>query len=69
MSRSYKRHVRYRDKSHKYYKRLANRIVRYYKEEIEDGRAYKKILCSYRIHDVDFHVAKVDANYDKLKRK
>ena len=70
MSRSYKKNVRFRDYLEtKFYKRYANKVVRRYKGEIADGKAYRKVFCSYAIHDVDFHIPRDDKNYTKLKRK
>ena len=54
MSRSYKKtpwctdgHV----KTTKENKRIANKKVRKYHKKIHNGKAYKKLSCSYDIHD------------------
>lgn len=52
MSRSYKKHAWVTDgkDGRKYAKRLANKAVRNCKD-VPNGKAYKKIFCSYNIHD------------------
>ena len=54
MSRSYKKYPIYTDgrpSEVKKAKRLANKRIRRYHKKIECGNAYKKISCSYEIHD------------------
>lgn len=52
MSRSYKKHGFCKcENSCKIGKRFANRRVRRYKDEIPNGKAYKKIYPSYDICD------------------
>ena len=53
MSRSYKHTPMYTDRTHgaKWWKRQANRKVRHYKKELDNGRMYKKIYESWEIHD------------------
>ena len=54
MSRSYK-HSPYSTDGHrrttKASKRYANAVVRHYKKGLPNGKAYKKLYCSYDIHD------------------
>ena len=54
MSRSYKKVPVSTDgkrKTTKEMKRCANKHVRHYKEGLHKGNAYKKLFCSYDIHD------------------
>lgn len=51
MSRSYKKHPYYTDNPASGIKRIANKIVRQYKHKIANGKAYKRLFCSYDIHD------------------
>lgn len=54
MSRSYKKHPFYTDgktPGPKISKRYANKKVRNYKNKIAKGKSYKKLFCSYEIHD------------------
>ena len=54
MSRSYKRSPVFTDgtrKTTKEMKRMANQKVRHYKKGLPQGKAYKKLFCSYDIHD------------------
>ena len=54
MSRSYKKNPFYTDGGAgipKFFKRLANKKVRKYHKKIANGNAFKKINCSYDIHD------------------
>ena len=53
MSRSYKKHPYYTDGTNGrvIQKRWANKKVRNYTKEIENGRSYKKLFCSWEIHD------------------
>jgi len=54
MSRSRKKNAVYTDygrNSTWYAKRQASKVVRRFKGEIQNGNSYKKIYCSYNIHD------------------
>ena len=54
MSRSYKKHPWYTDGrkgGQVISKRFANKTVRKYKHKIANKKAYKKLFCSYNIHD------------------
>lgn len=53
MSRSYKKHPWCTDgkKGQVKSKRLANKIVRRYKNKIANGNYYKRLFCSWNIHD------------------
>lgn len=54
MSRSYKKSPVLTDgkrKTTKESKRFANKTVRHYKKGISNGKAYRKLFCSYDIHD------------------
>ena len=54
MSRSFKHNPIYTDGGHKgqiISKRFANKTVRNYKHKIANGKAYKKLFCSWDIHD------------------
>ena len=54
MSRSYKKHPFCTDghrKSTQKSKKNANKTVRHYKKGLPNGTAYKKLFCSYDIHD------------------
>jgi len=54
MSRSYKKHPYYTDGkegSTTITKRFANKTVRKYKHKLAKGKAYKRLFCSYDIHD------------------
>lgn len=54
MSRSYKKHPYCTDGSTpgtKNSKRIANKKVRRCKNKIANGKSYKKLFCSYEIHD------------------
>jgi len=53
MSRSYKKTPWATDgrNGRKSWKRIANKTIRKYKNEIKKGKAYKKLYCSYNIHD------------------
>lgn len=53
MSRSYKKHPWYTDGKNGQVKskRFANKAVRNYKGKISNGSFYKRIFCSYEIHD------------------
>ena len=53
MSRSYKKHPWYTDgrNGQKKAKQFANKVVRKYNSEIKNGNYYKKLFCSYNIHD------------------
>ena len=66
MARSVKKNPIYTDgqKGQKIPKRFANKIVRKYKDTIPKGKAYKKLYCSWNIHDYvsrwDWATAKAD---------
>lgn len=53
MSRSVKKHPVVTDGrgGQKWPKRQANKKVRRYKKGLSDGKAYKKLFCSWEIHD------------------
>lgn len=53
MSRSYKKHPWVTDgtRGQVISKRFANKTVRNYKHKIANGKSYKKLFCSYDIHD------------------
>ena len=77
MSRSYKKQPYYTDghpKSTKKQKRFANKKVRKYRKKIECGNAYKKIFCSWEIHDYKIRwtwkeaVENYNNNYDFWKK-
>ena len=54
MSRSYKKHPYYTDGkegSTAITKRFANKTVRRYKHKLANGKAYKRLFCSWDIHD------------------
>lgn len=53
MSRSYKKHPWATDGRHgqKIWKRFANKSVRHYSNDIKNGKYYKRLYCSYNIHD------------------
>lgn len=53
MSRSYKKHAICTDgrDGRKPWKRDANKVVRRYKHKIANGKDYKKLYCSWNIHD------------------
>lgn len=53
MSRSYKKHEVYTDgrNGQVVSKRFANKAVRRYKNYLSNGKAYKKLYCSWEIHD------------------
>ena len=53
MSRSYKKTPIQKDNvgGRKHAKRTANKKVRQYKGEIADGKAYRKLYCSWDIYD------------------
>ena len=53
MSKTYKLAV-FKDNVTKKDKRMASKAVRRYKGVIQDGMFYKKIYCSYDIHDFIF---------------
>lgn len=56
MSRSYKKHPYYTDGTNGrvIQKKWANKKVRKYTKEIENGRSYKKLFCSWNIHDYKY---------------
>ena len=53
MSRSYKKNPVYTDRPNgaKYWKRCANKKVRRYKDNLDDGKMYRRIYNSWDIHD------------------
>ena len=54
MSRSYKKHPVITDGSAgitKIFKRFANKKVRNYRKKIAKGKSFKRLFCSYDIHD------------------
>lgn len=53
MSRSFKKHPYCTDGrgGRKQWKRIANKIVRNYKNNLADGKNYKKLYESWNIHD------------------
>lgn len=53
MSRSYKKHPWCTDgrDGRVIPKRFANKAVRRYKHKLANGKAYKKLFCSWEIHD------------------
>lgn len=54
MSRSYKKRPFCTDghrKSTQKSKKCANKVVKHYKKGLPNGSAYKKLFCSYDIHD------------------
>ena len=62
MSRSYKKHVIIKDYSKytRYFKRLASKKVRRFKDRIRNGSYYRKIYNSYNIFDVEIWLDKDD---------
>ena len=68
MSRSYKKHPICTDRTDgaKYWKRIANKRVRRYKG-LPNYKAYKKVYCSWDIHDWISRWSKQQAinSYDK----
>ena len=53
MSRSFKKHPVCTDgrDGRKWPKRQANKAVRRFKKGLDDGKDYKKLYCSWNIHD------------------
>lgn len=68
MSRSYKKTPISKDHTNGM-KKFANKKVRKYKGEIEDGNSYKKIFCSYDICDWSFRETYSDYLKDKESYK
>ncbi len=67
MSRSYKHSPYYTDggtPGTKISKRFANKKVRNYKKQIPKGNFYKKIFCSYDIHDYVIRWSWSQARFD-----
>ena len=64
MSRSFKKSLVAKDKNNKYNKKSANKKVRRYKNNIANGKAYKKIYESYDICDYIFMTLNEDEIYD-----
>ena len=60
MSRSYKKNPVWTDRTNgaKYWKKLANKKVRKNKDNFSKGKKYKRIYCSYDIHDYIFRWSK-----------
>ena len=56
MSRSYKKHPYYTDgrNGRVIQKRWANKKVRRFKKKIENGKSYKKLFCTWEIHDYKY---------------
>ena len=73
MSRSRKKEPVFKDysrSSSKYFKRLASKTVRKYNGELVDGKHYRKVYDSWKIHDWKFRVEKSDERwYKKSLRK
>ena len=63
MSRSYKKHPWCTDGKNGQVKpkRLANKAVRKYKYEISNGNYYKRLFCSWNIHDYAFRLTWAEA--------
>jgi len=71
MSRSKKKISIYTDGragTPKYFKRVANKVVRKSKE-VPNGKAYKKLYCSWNIHDWKWMVFPEDDRYKEGLRK
>lgn len=66
MSRSYKKNPICTDRPHgaKYWKRRANKKVRKYNKIFNNGNSYKKLYCSYDIHDYVSRYTKAEAIHD-----
>ena len=67
MSRSYKHHPYYTDgrtPTPKRQKRFANKKVRHTKLLPLKGRGYKKVFCSYDIHDFCSYWSREEARLD-----
>lgn len=62
MSRSYKKSPIWTDRKHgaKWWKRQANRKVRYNKDTVQ-GKSYRKMYCSWNIHDWISRESRADA--------
>lgn len=62
MSRSYKKSPVWTDRKHgaKWWKRQANRKVRYNKDTVQ-GKNYRKMYCSWNIHDWISRESRADA--------
>ena len=75
MSRSYKKHPWYTDGRNGQVKskRFANKKVRKYKNKISNGNFYKRLFCSYEIHDYksrwSWQEAKKDYENDIYKER
>lgn len=63
MSRSYKKNLVAKERNDKYNKKCANKKVRKAKD-IPNGKAYKKIYCSYDICDYAFMITNEEAIID-----
>ena len=65
MSRSYKKHNRAKDSANKGMKKYANKKVRHTKN-VPNGKAYKKVFCSWNISDYNWIWTKEEAieNYN-----
>ena len=60
MSRSYKKHSRVKDPANKGMKKYANKKVRH-TENIPNGKAYKKVFCSWDISDWNWYWSREQA--------
>jgi hypothetical protein len=60
MSRSRKKVCIFKLKNDKYFKRLANKRTR--NTDIQNGKSYKKLLCSYDICDYKYIINKNEYN-------
>lgn len=71
MSRSYRKNAIFKQKNDSYYKKLANRAVRNkpVDYDIPDGKAYKKLMCSWDICDFRFYEARNFHNYREKMRQ
>jgi hypothetical protein len=64
MSRSINKLCIFKLKNDKYYKRLANKRARH--TDIQDGKSYKKLLCSYDICDYKKIINRKDYDYYQI---
>ena len=72
LSRSYKKYPCCKDeRSCKNGQRFANKTIRQHDGEIPNGRAYKKLYCSWDICDYKFvaFTKEQQQNYAKYRRK
>jgi hypothetical protein len=70
MARSFKHTPVFRDHRDKEISRRSNKVVRH-SEVVGDGSAYRKLYCSYNLHDWTFHYWDFtdDKDYDRAARK